>query len=453
MTELFPSRDLCGKFMPIRVAYDISVPAAVGSGGKAGIARVSEELLYALSRLPEVSPTLVGTGIWHRVPDAPTMDARVREYVAAMPRGVTYSFAKCYKSRLGLDRALWRLFGDLADARYYQLRRPTLKWLIHRTGRVLVAQARRLDSRMMLDDSAFDVFHSPFVRLPPRRVTGRLPRVLTVYDLIPVLSPELTGPFYTANFRRILKSLDMRSDWVTTISQHTKDQFCQYTGMSADRVFVTPLAASDLFHPSNDAEAEAARRKYGIPDGDYLLSVANPQPNKNIPHLIRAFARLLMESPGLEVNLVLAGLRSGLLQDELNAVAGSPAAAAGLLSRLVFTGYIADEDLSAVYSGAKAFVFPSLSEGFGLPILEAMQCGVPVVTCNTTSLPEVAGDAALMVDPKDEAALSGAMHHLLTDAAAAAAMAKKGLERAREFTWARCAELTADVYRKAIAAA
>jgi len=381
------------------------------------------------------------------------MDARVREYVAAKPRGVTYPFAKCYKSRLGLDRVLWRLFGDLAATRYYQLRRPTPKWFIHRTGRLLVAQARRLDSQMGLDDSAFDVFHSPFVRLPPRRVTGRLPRVLTIYDLIPVLNPELTGPFYIANFRRILDSLDLNTDWVTTISQHTKDEFCQYTGMSPERVFVAPLAASDLFHPSNDALVAAARKKYRIPDGDYLLSVANPQPNKNIPHLVRAFARLIMESPGLKVNLVLAGLRSGLLQEELNAAAGSPAAAAGVLSRLIFTGYLADEDMSAVYSGATAFVFPSLTEGFGLPILEAMQCGVPVITSNTTSLPEVAGDAGLMVDPKDEAALSGAMHHLLTDAAAAAALAKKGLQRAAEFTWARCAQATVDVYRKAIAAA
>ncbi len=90
----------------------------------------------------------------------------------------------------------------------------------------------------------------------------------------------------------------MDRDWVTTISQHTKDEFCDYTGMSPERVFVTPLAASDLFHPSADAEAGAAREKYGIPDGDYLLSIANPQPNKNLPQLVRAFVRLLMENPG-----------------------------------------------------------------------------------------------------------------------------------------------------------
>ena len=126
------------------------------------------------------------------------------------------------------------------------------------------------------------------------------------------------------------------------------------------------------------------------------------------------------------------------------------AASSAFKSRVIFTGYIPDQDLSAVYSSARAFVFPSLYEGFGLPILEAMQCGTPVITSNRTALPEVAGDAGLLIDPTDSDALCQAMLSLMNDERLNQRLSQKGLERSKQFTWATCAEMTVDLYRKAL---
>jgi glycosyltransferase involved in cell wall biosynthesis len=219
--------------------------------------------------------------------------------------------------------------------------------------------------------------------------------------------------------------------------------------MSPDRVFVAPLAAANHFHQvTNMDKITAVRQRYNIPEGNYFLSLAAPQPRKNLIHLIRCFLRLLAEKQALDVNLVLVGSKNlGWMYEEIfAAVEDVPE----YRSRVIFTGYIPDEDLSEIYSGAKAFVFPSLYEGFGLPPLEAMQCGTPVITSNTTSLPEVVGDAGILVDPKDEDALCQAMLSLLTDEALWQELSQKGLERSKHFSWAKCAADTVEVYKTAI---
>jgi glycosyltransferase involved in cell wall biosynthesis len=218
--------------------------------------------------------------------------------------------------------------------------------------------------------------------------------------------------------------------------------------MAPNRVFVTPLAAADHFRAVSDTDTiSAARLKYGIPEGDYFLALGALQPRKNFIHLIRCFFRLLCDQPNLSVNLVIIGATAWMYDEIFSAIGPST----HLRRRIVFAGFVADEDLSAVYSGATAFLFPSSYEGFGLPPLEAMQCGTPVIASNTTAIPEVIGDAGLLVDPKDTESLCQAMLELLTNEELRHQLSQKGFMRSRKFSWAKCAEKTVDAYRIAAA--
>jgi glycosyltransferase involved in cell wall biosynthesis len=184
--------------------------------------------------------------------------------------------------------------------------------------------------------------------------------------------------------------------------------------------------------------------RYGL-HGPYVLYVGALEPRKNIPGLLRAFVRLRADFPDL--TLALGGSprwKFAEIPRALEELALEPV--------VRFTGYIADSDLPALYSAAAAFCFPSFYEGFGLPVLEAMACGTPVVCSNTSSLPEVAGDAALLVEPRDEVALTEAIARVLTDEALAEDLRERGLKRAASFSWDRTAELTLAVYRSVLAA-
>lgn len=224
------------------------------------------------------------------------------------------------------------------------------------------------------------------------------------------------------------------------ISRATRDDLVRRYGVPEERITVTHLAAGEAFRPVEDAAIVAAvRQRYGA-GPEYLLYVGTLQPRKNLARLIRSFARVAAGHPGLQ--LVLAG-KQGWLYGEILAEAQR----LGLAGRVLFPGYVDEADLPALYSGALAFVFPSLYEGFGMPGLEAMACGAPVVASNVSSLPEVVGDAGLLVDPTDEAALAAALERVCGDAALRAGLRQRGLARARLFSWERCARETLEAIR------
>jgi glycosyltransferase involved in cell wall biosynthesis len=207
-------------------------------------------------------------------------------------------------------------------------------------------------------------------------------------------------------------------------------------------VVVVPLAAGRQFRPVEAAEAGPVLEKYGV-ERPYILYVGALESRKNLPRLLEAYARLRKWSARWK--LVIVGARKWKFTPIFEAVQRL-----GLEPHVHFTDYVADEDLPALYRGAELFAFPSLYEGFGLPVLEAMACGTPVVTSNRSSLPEVAGDAALLVDPLDVEAIAGAMQRVLADEALAAGLREIGLARAAQFTWERTARETVAVYKKAI---
>jgi len=283
--------------------------------------------------------------------------------------------------------------------------------------------------------SAFtaDVLHTPTFLIPPQK---KSPLVVTVYDLT-----LLRFPHHFSRNTRILLGTGLRralrdADAFLAISEYTKQDLIRLTGVSPSRVFVTPLAADARFKPVSGTET-LARYQIQTP---YILYVGTLELRKNVAVLLRAFAALNNKS----LTLVLAGIK-GIGFDDLLPIIQQ----LGISEQIVVTGYVADEDLPALYSQARVFVYPSLFEGFGLPVLEAMQCGTPVITTNVSSLPEVAGKAALLFAPDDVAALVDALQQVLSAPGVREEMRGRSLEQASRFSWRRTAELTAEAYQYA----
>jgi glycosyltransferase involved in cell wall biosynthesis len=194
-------------------------------------------------------------------------------------------------------------------------------------------------------------------------------------------------------------------------------------------------------------EAEEVRRRFGV-SRDFLLAVGSLQPRKNLVRLIRAYARLRSEREDFRSQLVIVGRKLWLAGEIFDEVKRQRWA-----DDVILTGYVADEDLPALYRAARAFVYPSLFEGFGLPPLEAMACGTPVVTSDVSSMPEITGDAALLIDPKDEVALANALIEVVNNDRLRAALREKGIAQAKKFTWRDAAEKTLRLYQEAYGSA
>lgn len=284
-----------------------------------------------------------------------------------------------------------------------------------------------------------DLYHSPDFTLPP--VLPGTPTLLTVHDLSFIRDPE-SSPLALRNYlNRVVPRSVARAGHVLADSQATKDDLVALYGAPADKVSVLYGGVDERFRPVKDAaRLAAARSKYGLGDAPFILAVSTLQPRKNHLRLIRAFASLAARHPSLL--LVIAGGK-GWLYDAIF----SEVQRLGLVERVRFPGFVADADLPALYSAAGALAYPSLYEGFGLPVLEAMACGTPAVVSTAPCLPEVAGEAALQVDPLDVAALAAALERLLTDEGLRGELVARGLARARLFTWARAAEELVGLYQ------
>jgi glycosyltransferase involved in cell wall biosynthesis len=279
-----------------------------------------------------------------------------------------------------------------------------------------------------------DVLFVPAHVLPlihPRR------SVVTVHDLGYLAYPEA----HKAGDRRYLDWSTRWNAWrakvVIADSAATGADLVRAYGVDAHKIHVIHLGRDETLTPVRDDEALAAvRARYGIAPR-YLLYIGTLQPRKNLARVIEAFARLAAAPAFSGVQLVLAGKKGWLYEDLFAQVERL-----GLAGQVLFPGYVKDADLPALLSGATAFVFPSLYEGFGIPVLEAGACGVPVITSNTSSLPEVAGDAALLVDPHDVDAIAEAMHRLVTDEALRIELSRRGLANVQRFSWEKCARET-----------
>jgi alpha-1,3-rhamnosyl/mannosyltransferase len=293
------------------------------------------------------------------------------------------------------------------------------------------------------------VYHSAYYLMP---YAAGAPTVLTVYDLIPLLFPEHS----TARARLLFwltMTLALRTaNVVLAISAATRRDFLAHFRLPPERIVTVPLAADPALAPT-DVRGQGAggrrqeaggspRRK--LPE-EYVLYLGSNKPHKNLVRLIEAW-RIVTSSFQLPAScLIVAGV-----WDERYPEVKLRAAELGLGDRVIFLGPVAESDLPALYSGATLFAFPSIYEGFGLPVLEAMACGVPVVCSNVSSLPEVAGAAALLVDPLDVDGLAAAIGRVLADGNLRAELRQKGVAQAARFTWEETARRTLAIYREQV---
>ncbi len=270
----------------------------------------------------------------------------------------------------------------------------------------------------------------------------RVPTVLTVHDLIFRRYPSHHKPMNRWYLNLTMPLYCRRATHIIAVSEQTKRDVMAAYGIAGDKITVVYEAASPHFGPQAADRVDAARAQYGLPER-YILSVGTIEPRKNLGRVLNAFERL--HSEGLVDAFVIVGKKGWLYDDFFAQVDRSPAKRA-----VLFPGWVSDDDLPAVYAGATAVAFPSEFEGFGLPVLEGMACGAPVVCSNTSSLPEIAGDAALLVDPTDMDALTAALRRIASEPDLAAEMRRRGYAQAGQFSWERAAQETVQVYKRAM---
>lgn len=311
--------------------------------------------------------------------------------------------------------------------------------LLNRLNRVspLVIDGSRQDMGNLAERLGAQVFHSPLFMLP-----ARLPcrAVATIHDVIPRARPDLTSPDFSAFFENHIEDAIRRSDAIVTVSKFSGEDLKKHFPMAAGKTHVVHEPVNPDFRRTDPELTGAVLRKLGLSPG-FALFVGSMDRRKGITDLLDAWS--LLGKGGKSVpDLVLVGSGGGA---QLNIDVEVSKRELG--SRVHALGRIPDEDLAAVYSSAAVFVFPTLYEGFGLPVLEAMACGTPVVTTNTSSLPEVAGDAAILEEPGSPGRLAEAVRRILQDQSLRGELVAKGLARAKRFSVSAQAEKLEHLYR------
>jgi glycosyltransferase involved in cell wall biosynthesis len=368
----------------MRICLDIS--AALNQG--AGIGRYTRELALALNQLPN-RPELL---LFHNRQSA----VRLPPSLEALPR-----------LQIPLNNRAWRLF----------------LWV----GLPLPMKWRTPLERCQL-------FHGTD-SLAPRTT---VPTVLTIHDLSPLLFPQHHTRFHRLYSRYALPGIARRAQVIITDSAATRDDVISHLHIAPERTRVIHLGVDHArFHPCDTAQAQASVQQALGLTPPYLLAIGTLEPRKNLPALLRAYAQLAPDSP----TLVLAG-GQGWGDTQLTTIVQQ----LGIQDRVRFTGFVPDALLPDLYTGAYFFIYPSLYEGFGLPVLEALSCGAPVITSKISSLPEVAGDVALLADPHDIDDLAQQMRILLSNAELRMHLHDAGPIQAAQFTWQRTAQQTLEVY-------
>jgi glycosyltransferase involved in cell wall biosynthesis len=286
-----------------------------------------------------------------------------------------------------------------------------------------------------------NLFHGTNYDVPLWR---RSATVLTIHDLSLFSHSETHEAPRVRRARRRLPLMTRVATMIVTPSESVREEVCARFRVATEKVVAVPEAARAIFRRVSADDANKTLRRLGI-EGDFLLAVGTIEPRKNLPALIRAFESVVRALPGRNLRLVVAG-GGGWLSDPLFAEVDRSTAK----DRIVFAGYLGDEDLRALYSSCLMLVYPSLYEGFGLPVVEAMQCGAAVVTSKTSALAETAGGAALLVDPLNEEEIAAAIVRLVEDDNARHNLSEAGSKRAGEFSWERTARMTMEVYREAL---
>jgi glycosyltransferase involved in cell wall biosynthesis len=437
----------------IKIFYDISV---LGYGhydprSRTGVARVIENIASGLIASKQFDLSFCATHAWYAVKTC-------LDYLQTQPsfRGIPLAHSSFFRN---FESKLMELYNMLENRERIfpeQSQEPPSKLLTDHLKKFLSQSIGISQQRSHLIDpsslSEADIFHATFYHIPQQvRECKKVKKFATVYDLIPIiLSPLFLGK-NDADYQRMQASLNSLTaeDYIICISEATKNDLLNHINkLDPERVFVTHLAANTaLFYRCNDAENMASvKHKYGIPDAPYILAVGTLEPRKNLEHVIRCFTKVVQQQGIKDLNLVLVGPKGCEYEKIFQEIAKFGISK----NRIIITGYVADEDLAPLYSGAMVFIYPSLYEGFGLPPLEAMQCGIPVITSNNSSLPEVVGDGGIMLDVADADGLCHSILKLYSTPAFRQEMSLKSLAQAKKFSWERCTQETIAAYKTAL---
>ncbi|MBE6050909.1 MAG: glycosyltransferase family 4 protein [Clostridium sp.] len=270
-----------------------------------------------------------------------------------------------------------------------------------------------------------------------------IPVVVTVHDLIPYTMPETVGKGYLNKFLKEMPSIISLTKGIITVSEYSKKDIIRFfPSFPEDKIFVTPLATNDNFKPISKKYCKSYIKKNYMIDSDFILYIGGFSSRKNVKGLILAFSEIKNSLKKPHKLLIGGSLRDeGLKLKEM-------VTSMGLENDVIFTGYLDDSILPIFYNASEAFIYPSLYEGFGLPPLEAMSCGTPVITSNLTSIPEVTENASLLINPFDINELSYTLLKLLNDESLKNTLKIKGLNRSKEFSWKKTAKETLTAYNK-----
>ncbi|MFM2308213.1 MAG: hypothetical protein RLY87_333 [Chloroflexota bacterium] len=300
--------------------------------------------------------------------------------------------------------------------------------------RVRIPWEQLLAPLLLAKDGA-TLYHGVLNVMP---VLATVPSVVTIHDISPILFPQTFRRINRMYTKWAIRRSAKHAAQLFTVSEHAKNEIVEHLGVAPERVTVTYDACDARFAPAPTAELTAFRQRNNLPER-YLFYLGTLEPRKNIPRLIDAYAQIAKETG---VPLLIAGGKGWLYEPIL-----AQAERLQLGDMLRFVGYVPQEEQHLWYGAATAFVFPSLYEGFGMPPLEAMACGTPVIASNASCLPEIVGDAAQQVDPYDVDAIAVAMRRVLSDAELRAEMRTKGIAQAAKFSWLETAQRTHAVYQ------
>lgn len=407
----------------LAVLLDVS-PLGCPPAAKTGLARVAESLAFALEQRPLLA---ISTCAFGSVAASAAYAAQADHYAQLAPIGYSPTLLERVALRLQSSRRVAIPGGAAAS---------------HRLGQFVNLVRNPLRG---VDVASFDVVHSTYARFPRRVRALSAARVITIHDIIGLRLPEAMVPKGQAAItRRILRSIQPQ-DWVACVSEHTRQDFLAETGHPESRTVTIHNAVDhDVFRPIGDDEAaDNVLRRFGLGQRPYLLTLSSLAAHKNLGLTFRAWSDVRQRHP--DARLVVAGGKStdptslmrhlGVHDED---------------SSTIVTGFLTDTEFVALASRCNAFLFPSLYEGFGLPPLEAMACGAPVIVSNASSLPEVVGDAGTLLDPHDAPAWQEAMRGALA-APPSAALRGRGIKHACQFTWATAATEYESLYRRATA--
>jgi glycosyltransferase involved in cell wall biosynthesis len=294
---------------------------------------------------------------------------------------------------------------------------------------------------LILSSLKADLFFSPFGTLP---LFTTKKTVITILDLTSILMPDKHNWKLRLSVNSLIKSSAGKARKIITISDHTRKDVVKYLNIEEQKIISIPLGVASHFRPMDrqDRNITGIRKKYS--NGEkFILYVGTIEPRKNLVFLIQVYQKLLARRPQMP-KLLLAGGKGWKYNPVFEMVNSS----AELKKNVIFAGYVPDEELPYVYNAAEMFVYPSLYEGFGLPPLEAMACGIPVITSNTSSLPEVVGQAGIMIDPLDAAAWKSAIYNLLEDEHLQRQMASNGIKQSQKFSWETTARKTLEIFEE-----